>query len=124
MASTIDYRGLLAELVPSRAVGPGIHGHLPVGHLDNLSLLPRAFMRADASFSQTPGNNYYPKRGHSVRPKSLVLKIRADEALAMYKRGDIEKVDLCGIEFLRLLKKLRVGFPPGCGGLNERDLVP
>jgi hypothetical protein len=32
-----------------------------------------------------------------------------DEALAMYERGDIEKVDLW-IEFLRLLKKLRVVF--------------
>jgi hypothetical protein len=31
-----------------------------------------------------------------------------DEALAMYGRGDSEKVDLCGIELLRLLKKLRV----------------
>ena len=26
----------------------------------------------------------------------------------MYERGDIKKADLCGIEFLRLLKKLRV----------------
>ena len=33
-----------------------------------------------------------------------------DEALAMYERGDIKKVDLCGIEFPRLLKKLRVVF--------------
>ena len=63
------------------------------------------------AFSQAPGN-YYLKGGHAVPPESLVLKIWpwVDEALAMYERGDIEKVDLCGIEFLRLLKKLRVVF--------------
>ena len=68
-------------------------------------------MRAIAGFPQTPGN-YYLKIGHAVPPKSLVLKTwpRVDEALAMYGRGDIEKVDLCGIELLRLLKKLRVVF--------------
>ena len=66
-------------------------------------------MRAVAGFSQTPGN-YYLKRGYAVPPDALVLKIWpwVDEALAMYERGDIKKVDLCGIEFLRLLKKLRV----------------
>jgi hypothetical protein len=68
-------------------------------------------MRAVAGFSRAPGN-YYPKRGHAVPPESLVLKIWpwVDEALAMYERGDIEKADLCGIEFLRLLKKLGVVF--------------
>lgn len=76
-----------------------------------LSRLPRAFMRAVAGFPQTPGN-YYLKRGYAVPPDALVSKIWpwVDEALAMYERGDIKKVDLCGIEFLRLLKKLRVVF--------------
>jgi len=66
-------------------------------------------MRAVAGFSQTPGN-YYLKRGYAEPPDALVLKIWSwvHEALAMYERGDIKKVDLCGIEFLRLLKKLRV----------------
>ena len=77
-----------------------------------LSRLPRAFMRAVAGFPQTPGN-YYMKRGYAVPPDALVSKIWpwVDEALAMYERRDI-KVDLCGIEFLRLLKKLRVVFLP------------
>ncbi|KAN0073311.1 hypothetical protein V8E54_008531 [Elaphomyces granulatus] len=68
-------------------------------------------MRAVAGFPQTPGN-YYLKRGYAVPPETLVLKIWpwVDKALAMYERGGIEKVDLCGIEFLRLLKKLRVVF--------------
>jgi len=45
-----------------------------------------------------------------IRLKFSVLKIWlwVDEALAMYEQGDIEKVNICGIEFLRLLKKLRV----------------
>jgi hypothetical protein len=68
-------------------------------------------MRAVAGFPQTPGS-YYLKRGYAVPPEALVSKIWpwVDEALAMYERGDIKKVDLCGIEFLRLLKKLRVVF--------------
>jgi centromere DNA-binding complex CBF3 subunit-like protein len=64
------------------------------------------------AFSQAPGN-YYLKRGHACRasgkPGFDDLAMAA-EALAMYERGDIEKVDLCGIEFLRLLKKLQVVF--------------
>ena len=37
----------------------------------------------------------------------------------MYERGDIKKVDLCGIEFLRLLKKLRVVFLQDAAVLME-----
>lgn len=66
-------------------------------------------MRAVAGFGTTPGN-YYLKRGVATPPESLQRKIWPwiEGAVAAYAAGKIPNPDLAGMQFLELLKELRV----------------
>lgn len=74
-----------------------------------LSRLPRNFMRVVAGHP-TIAHAYFLKRGAAQPPRSLTSLVWpwADQALAMYRAGQIKNPDLTGKFFCELLKSLRI----------------